>query len=93
MQALVNKGFRLSAQKGGLPFKLYHPANPTSSIAPATSSPPFPPLSAPADADRKVNQTLQLNANVLDAYRHEGQDWQSRINHVLGEHMPLGSSK
>ncbi len=44
----------------------------------------------PRKADRKVNQTLRLDADVLDAYRHEGQGWQSRINQVLREHMPPG---
>jgi uncharacterized protein (DUF4415 family) len=42
----------------------------------------------PAKADRKVNQTLRLDADVLEAYRREGRGWQSRINRVLRAHMP-----
>jgi uncharacterized protein (DUF4415 family) len=41
-----------------------------------------------AKADRKINQTLRLDADVLDAYRQEGRGWQARINQVLREHMP-----
>ena len=42
----------------------------------------------PSKPDRKVNQTIRLDADVLDAYRQEGQGWQARINQVLREHMP-----
>ncbi len=42
----------------------------------------------PAKPDRKVNQTLRLDADVLEAYRHTGTGWQTRINAVLREHMP-----
>jgi uncharacterized protein (DUF4415 family) len=42
----------------------------------------------PPKDDRKVNQTLRLDPDVLDAYRHEGSGWQARINEVLREHMP-----
>lgn len=42
----------------------------------------------PAKLDRKVNQTLRLDADVLEAYRHTGSGWQTRINAVLREHMP-----
>jgi len=42
----------------------------------------------PAKADRKVNQTLRLDADVLEAYRQAGKGWQTRINQVLREHMP-----
>lgn len=42
----------------------------------------------PAKADRKVNQTLRLDADVLDAYRRQGRGWQTLINRVLREHMP-----
>jgi uncharacterized protein (DUF4415 family) len=42
----------------------------------------------PAKPDRKVNQTLRLDPDVLEAYRHEGSGWQTRINEVLREHMP-----
>ncbi len=42
----------------------------------------------PQKADRKVNQTLRLDPDVLSAYRQEGSGWQARINQVLREHMP-----
>jgi uncharacterized protein (DUF4415 family) len=46
----------------------------------------------PVKADRKVNQTLRLDADVLEAFRREGPGWQTRINQVLREHMPSLSS-
>jgi uncharacterized protein (DUF4415 family) len=46
----------------------------------------------PVKADKKVNQTLRLDADVLEAFRQEGKGWQSRINDVLRQHMP-GSEK
>ncbi len=42
----------------------------------------------PQKADRKVNQTLRLDPDVLEAYRLQGAGWQTRINAVLREHMP-----
>ena|SRR5271167_362542 len=42
----------------------------------------------PRKADRKVNQTLRLDQEVLEAYRREGRGWQTRINEVLRQHMP-----
>jgi uncharacterized protein (DUF4415 family) len=42
----------------------------------------------PKKADRKVNQTLRLDQDVLDAFREEGSGWQARINQVLRENMP-----
>jgi uncharacterized protein (DUF4415 family) len=42
----------------------------------------------PAKPDRKVNQTLRLDADVLEAYRHAGSGWQTRINEILRQHMP-----
>jgi uncharacterized protein (DUF4415 family) len=42
----------------------------------------------PSKPDRKVNQTLRLDPDVLDAYRRQGSGWQARINEVLREHMP-----
>jgi len=41
----------------------------------------------PAKPDRKINQTLRLDADVLDAYRQSGPGWQTRINQVLRDHM------
>jgi uncharacterized protein (DUF4415 family) len=38
--------------------------------------------------DRKVNQTLRLDPDVLDAYRQEGKGWQTLINEVLRQNMP-----
>jgi uncharacterized protein (DUF4415 family) len=42
----------------------------------------------PPKADKKVNQTLRLDPDVLEAFRQEGSGWQARINEVLREHMP-----
>jgi uncharacterized protein (DUF4415 family) len=42
----------------------------------------------PAKPNRKVNQTLRLDPDVLDAYRREGPGWQTLMNEVLREHMP-----
>jgi uncharacterized protein (DUF4415 family) len=42
----------------------------------------------PVKPGRKVNQTLRLDPDVLEAYRHQGSGWQTRINEVLREHMP-----
>src|SRR3546814_1256411 len=47
----------------------------------------------PAKADRKVNQTLRLDADVLEAYRQAGKGWQTRINQVLREHMQGNQKK
>jgi uncharacterized protein (DUF4415 family) len=37
---------------------------------------------------KKINQTLRLDADVVDAYRQEGKGWQTRINEVLRQHKP-----
>jgi uncharacterized protein (DUF4415 family) len=42
----------------------------------------------PEKPDKKVNQTLRLDQDVLEAYRLQGAGWQTRINAVLREHMP-----
>jgi len=42
----------------------------------------------PRKDDRKVNQTIRIDAEVLAAYRQQGKGWQTRINEVLREHMP-----
>jgi uncharacterized protein (DUF4415 family) len=42
----------------------------------------------PQKADKKVNQTLRMDADVLKAYRREGKGWQTRINEVLRQHIP-----
>ena len=42
----------------------------------------------PSKADRKVNQTLRLDQDVLEAYKKAGSGWQARMNQVLREHMP-----
>jgi uncharacterized protein (DUF4415 family) len=42
----------------------------------------------PAKPDKKVNQTLRLDPDVLEAYRRAGPGWQTHINNVLREHMP-----
>ena len=38
--------------------------------------------------DVSDDQTLRLDADVLDAYRRSGPGWQAMINWVLREHMP-----
>jgi uncharacterized protein (DUF4415 family) len=43
----------------------------------------------PVKADKKVNQTLRLDVDVLDAYRRNGPGWQALMNQVLREHMPV----
>jgi uncharacterized protein (DUF4415 family) len=42
----------------------------------------------PPKADRKVNQTLRLDPDILEAFRQEGSGWQARINEILRENMP-----
>lgn len=42
----------------------------------------------PPKETRKVNQTLRIDPDVLEAFRHEGRGWQTRINQVLRENMP-----
>ena len=42
----------------------------------------------PQKADKKVNQTLRLDPDVLEAFRQKGSGWQARINPVLRENMP-----
>jgi uncharacterized protein (DUF4415 family) len=42
----------------------------------------------PAKQNRKVNQTLRLDPDVLEAYRREGPGWQALMNEVLRRHMP-----
>ena len=42
----------------------------------------------PSKANKKVNQTLRLDPDVLEAFRQEGSGWQTRINQILRENMP-----
>ena len=42
----------------------------------------------PPKGDKKVNQTLRLDQDVLEAFRQEGSGWQARINEILRAHMP-----
>jgi uncharacterized protein (DUF4415 family) len=42
----------------------------------------------PPKVGRKVNQTLRLDPDVLEAFRQEGSGWQARINQILRENMP-----
>ena len=42
----------------------------------------------PQKADKKVNQTLRLDPDVLEAFRQEGSGWQARINEILRANMP-----
>jgi uncharacterized protein (DUF4415 family) len=41
----------------------------------------------PRKASPKVNQTLRLDADVVEAYRRQGRGWQTRINAVLRAHI------
>jgi uncharacterized protein (DUF4415 family) len=41
----------------------------------------------PRKARPKINQTLRLDADVVEAYRRQGRGWQTRINAVLRAHM------
>ena len=47
----------------------------------------------PSKPDRKINQTLRLDADVLAAYRDLGVGWQVRINRVLRENMPIAKAE
>ena len=42
----------------------------------------------PRKPERKVNQTLRLDADVLAAYRELGRGWQAHRNQAPREHMP-----
>ena len=42
----------------------------------------------PPKLDKKINQTLRLDPDVLEAFRREGSGWQARINAILRENMP-----
>lgn len=42
----------------------------------------------PRKENPKVNQTLRIDPDVLDAYRRSGRGWQARINRVLRDNMP-----
>ena len=42
----------------------------------------------PAKLDRKINQTLRLDPDVVEAYRQAGPGWQTHMNDVLRLHMP-----
>jgi uncharacterized protein (DUF4415 family) len=42
----------------------------------------------PEKVDKKIKQTLCLDADVLDAYRQNGLGWQTRIKQVPRDHMP-----
>lgn len=42
----------------------------------------------PPKDDRKVNQTLRLDPDVIEAFRQQGSGWQARINEVLRQNMP-----
>jgi uncharacterized protein (DUF4415 family) len=42
----------------------------------------------PPKPDKKINQTLRLDPDVLEAFRQEGSGWQARINEILRENMP-----
>lgn len=41
----------------------------------------------PRKVSPKINQTLRLDVDVVQAYRRQGRGWQTRINAVLRAHM------
>jgi uncharacterized protein (DUF4415 family) len=43
----------------------------------------------PPKANKKVSQNLRLDADVLEAFQRGGKGWQTRINQVLRENMPV----
>lgn len=43
----------------------------------------------PRQETRKTNQTLRLDADVLEAYRDQGKGWQRLMNEVLRRNMPV----
>ena len=45
----------------------------------------------PAKPERKINQTLRLDPDVVEAYRQKGPGWQAQMNEVLRQHMPRPS--
>jgi uncharacterized protein (DUF4415 family) len=47
----------------------------------------------PPKEDRKVNQTLRIDPDVLEAYRQGGEGWQTLINAVLRRNMPKHHNK
>ena len=47
----------------------------------------------PAKPERKVNQTLRLDPDVVAAWRGTGPGWQARINAVLRDHMPKDAAE
>jgi uncharacterized protein (DUF4415 family) len=42
----------------------------------------------PEKPDRKINTTLRIDPDVLEAFKQEGKGWQTRINEVLRKNMP-----
>ena len=46
----------------------------------------------PPKADKKVNQTLRLDVDVLEAFRSQGKGWQARMNAALRAHV-FGAAK
>jgi uncharacterized protein (DUF4415 family) len=44
----------------------------------------------PRVAQPKVNQTLRLDTDVVDAFKSTGPGWQARINAALRKVMPVG---
>jgi uncharacterized protein (DUF4415 family) len=42
----------------------------------------------PPKGNKKVNQTLRLDPDVLEAFKQEGSGWQARINEILRANMP-----
>jgi len=45
-------------------------------------------VAARQKAERKINQTLHLDPDVLAAYKQQAPGWQAHMNAVLRQHMP-----
>jgi uncharacterized protein (DUF4415 family) len=56
---------------------------------PATDALLRRPPGRPPKENRKINQTLRLDTDVLDAYQDQGKGWQTIINDVLRRNMPV----
>lgn len=43
-------------------------------------------MGRPAKPDRKINQTMRLDPDVVEAHWREGPGWQALMNDVLPRH-------
>lgn len=77
---------------GWTPHEIRHARPALAAIAevfgPAAAEIPRRGRGRPVKADKKINQTLRLDPDVLHAYRRTGSGWQALMNRVLRDHMP-----